>query len=139
MINFTQLPLIKYPLVNKFYKLNGARGKAKSSEQVWVAKQLDIIAACRISPLGGARLLCGVLVCSAERGRGVASQLISLTCQQEGALDNLYTFAYVHIAPWYASLGFKAICSSEAPTVVSDKLALYVKQGRKLVLLKYQA
>ncbi|EAW27536.1 hypothetical protein ATW7_12106 [Alteromonadales bacterium TW-7] len=43
------LDKVKTPLVNKFYKLHGASGRANKQDQVWVI-YLDeqIVAACRV-------------------------------------------------------------------------------------------
>ncbi len=135
------LEKIYYPLVNKFYKTHKARGKAKSHEQVWVAKKTEIVAACRIVNLETAELLCGVFVCPDMRGQGIARQLIETLCQHK---PQLYTFAYAHLKTWYQSMGFEHIPIEQADlckveNVVVVKFELYQKQGRQLVLLRYQA
>ncbi len=130
-----------YPLVNKFYKQYGGRGKAKSNEQVWVAKTSEIVAACRLVRLDESELLCGVLVCPDMRGQGIARQLIVTLCQHK---TQLYTFAYSHLKSWYQSMGFEHIFVEQASlykvaNVVVAKFELYKKQGRQLVLLRYTA
>jgi citrate lyase synthetase len=124
---------IQLALVNKFYKANGARGKAKGNERVWVVKQQQIIAAARIADISGCDFLTGVQVDKALTGNGIATRLIVelLKCQQ----DRCFTFPYTHLSQWYERLGFVKVASIDLPKPLQMRFERYKGQGRDIVCM----
>lgn len=135
-LNVYQIPTIEIPLVNKFYKGNNARGKAKRHDNVWVAKTTEIIAACKVQTIGSHYLLTGLMVSKPWRNKKIGQMLISrLLINQE---KSIYTFPYISLVPWYLSLGFKQIELSEIPDAIQEKFAVYHQQGRNISVLRYK-
>ncbi|MCO7189703.1 MULTISPECIES: GNAT family N-acetyltransferase [unclassified Pseudoalteromonas] len=129
------LPAIQTPLVNKFYQAHKARGKATRQDQNWVLKSTEIIAACRVQCVAGSDLLSTVLVVPEHRGKGLARQLLVAVLAQQHT--PLFTFAYRHLATFYAGLGFEEIEPEELPQALAEKYHTYVAQGRKLQAMQY--
>jgi N-acetylglutamate synthase-like GNAT family acetyltransferase len=126
-----RLAAVQLPLVNKFYKANRARGKAKGNEQVWVTKQeQQIVAAARIADICGCDFLTGVQVAQGFDGQGIASRLITqmLNTQQKCC----YTFPYNHLMQWYEKLGFVTVAVEDLPNPLQMRFDRYTRQGRDI-------
>lgn len=121
--------------MNKFYKLNKARGKASRDEQVWVSQTAEIVAACRVKNISSHLLLLGLMVTPQERGKGTGQALVQavLTAQSQ----DVYTFAYRKLIPWYEKLGFQLIAIEDAAHEISEKFIIYQKQGRDIALMRW--
>lgn len=129
------LPAIQTPLVNKFYQAHKARGKATRHDQNWVLKSTEIVAACRVQSVASSDFLSTVLVDPKLRGRGLARQLLLAVLAQQYA--PLYTFAYRHLAAFYAGLGFEVIQPEALPYALVDKYHIYVAQGRQILAMQF--
>ncbi|TMP33361.1 GNAT family N-acetyltransferase [Pseudoalteromonas rubra] len=128
------LPAIQTPLVNKFYQAHRARGRATRHDQNWVLKSTEIVAACRIQCVAGSDFLSTVLVDPKLRGKGFARQLLKAVLTQQHT--PLYTFAYRHLATFYAKLGFEVIPPEGLPLALADKYHNYVAQGRQILAMQ---
>ena len=139
-IYYQPLEAIRLPLVNKFYQLVKARGKASGGDIVWVARALQtaaetgtIVAAGRLTPVKSQYwLLCGVYVGVNYRCQGIASQLIShLVNEQHGC----YTFAYNHLKELYQQVGFSELSVEQLPAELAMRFKAYQKQGRNIIAM----
>ncbi|TMP24030.1 N-acetyltransferase [Pseudoalteromonas rubra] len=129
------LPAIQTPLVNKFYQAHKARGKATRQDQNWVLKSTEIVAACRVQCVASSDFLSTVLVDPKLRGRGLARQLLMAVLASQHT--PLYTFAYRHLATFYAGLGFEEIEPERLPQALTEKYHTYVAQGRQILAMQY--
>lgn len=133
-----QLTTLQLPLVNKFYKQQKARGKAKGNEMVWTVKANgQIIAAARLADISGNCFLTGVQVDAHYQRQGVAKRLIGtmLTGQQPGQGD-CYTFPYRHLVRLYQGLGFVEVTDADLPKPLQMRFARYRGQGRDIVAMR---
>ncbi|CAH9049459.1 hypothetical protein PSECIP111951_01327 [Pseudoalteromonas holothuriae] len=118
------------PLINKFYQQHRGRGRATKQDQNWVAKDLYIIAACRVQNKEGLLLLSSVLVAPEFRNKGVARALLTQAlCHQTG---DVYTFAYRHLYSFYQRLNFVECL---LPPALQPYFNSYIAQKRDIVAM----
>jgi GNAT superfamily N-acetyltransferase len=113
--------------LNRFYKENKDKARAKPSDLMFVAQDEDeqVRAALRLLPYQGFLFLRSVLTQAEYRGQGLASELIEFVIQQQansGVNLPIYTLPTPLAAPLYIRLGFKPIDRDEIP---SELLASY--------------
>jgi len=138
------------PLVNKFYKANRARSRAKSSDRVWVIKQQgEIVAALRVVQIAGNEFLTGVQVAEQWQGKGVATlmlqQVFAILSGQavdgEAVVQPLakpcYTFPYLHLIDFYTKLGWRVITKEQLPVNLHTRYERYCGQGRDIGVMVY--
>ncbi|WP_308367532.1 MULTISPECIES: GNAT family N-acetyltransferase [unclassified Microbulbifer] len=126
------------PLANKFYRMHKFRGKARRNEPCMVVRgdQGQIVACGCLRKLADCQLLAGVAVAEEFRGRGVARLLLR---GMAGAFDgSTFTFPYRHLVPFYESLGFVVVDEAGQPSAIIDRFQTYVKQGRDILIMRYQ-
>jgi GNAT superfamily N-acetyltransferase len=129
------LETVQLPLVNKFYKVNRARGKAKGNERVWVVKDKgEIVGAARVADISGHDFLTGVQVAASHQRRGVAAALVGqiVNTQQKPC----FTFPYGHLVGLYQKLGFVEVDVSEWPKPIEMRFERYKGQGRDIVVMR---
>ncbi|NQZ06236.1 MAG: GNAT family N-acetyltransferase [Algicola sp.] len=130
-----RLETVQLPLVNKFYKANRARGKAKGNESVWVVKDKDeIVGAARVADISGHDFLTGVQVAGAYQRQGIAAALVSqiVKTQQKPC----FTFPYGHLVGLYQYLGFVEIEADDLPKPLLMRFGRYQGQGREIVVMR---
>jgi len=113
--------------LNRFYKENKDKARAKPSDLMFVAhdEEEQVRAALRLLPYQGFLFLRSVLTQAEYRGQGLASELIEFVIQQQansGVNLPIYTLPTPLAAPLYIRLGFKPIDRDEIP---SELLASY--------------
>ncbi|AOS96534.1 Acetyltransferase (GNAT) family protein [Microbulbifer aggregans] len=130
---------LEIPLANKFYRTYKFRGKARRHDPCAVIRdqQQQIIACGYLRQLTGAQLLAGVAVAPDHRGQGVARLL--LNSMAEAYDQQTFTFPYRHLVPFYQSLGFVEEEVDGQPSAIIDRFHTYQKQGRDIVMMRYQA
>lgn len=129
---------VEMPLANKFYRAHKFRGKAKRHDPCAVVRdaQHSIIACGCLRQLTGSQLLAGVAVAPDWQGRGVARLLLNSMMEKCDA--QTFTFPYRHLVLFYLSLGFVEVATDGEPSVIVDHFHTYEKQGRDIVLMRYQ-
>ena len=151
MPNFKVEPIDKQmvPLVNKFYKVNRGRARAKSSDKVWVMRERgELVAALRVVQLSGHEFLTGVQVALAKQGQGIATSLLTQVFeklygpdhsqqQEQVKVKPCYTFPYRHLVGFYERLGWQSIDSDDLPIPLQTRFARYVGQGRDICVMCY--
>lgn len=143
-ITLSQLDSVQLPLINKFYQAHKVRGRAKRSDQLWVAKSdSQIVAALRLTPSsknpdspGSFPLLCGVFVAEDFRHQSIASRLITKAVASERIT---YTFAYRHLTLFYQSLGFSRVSQQQLSASLSGRFHTYTRQGRDIIPMCFTA
>lgn len=129
---------MEIPLANKFYRSHNLRGKARRHDPCMVIRDGDrqIVACGSLRKLTDSQLLTGVAVIESHRGRGVARLL--LEHMAEAYDDSTFTFPYVHLVPFYQSLGYVETEENGLPSAIVDRFHTYQKQGRDIALMHYQ-
>lgn len=133
------------PLVNKFYKANRGRSRAKSSDKVWVVRQNnELVAALRVVPLCGHEFLTGVQVAVNKQGQGIATGLLTQVFEKLYEADNparlmkpCYTFPYSHLVGFYSCLGWQVMAEDDLPKPLQTRFARYVGQGRDICVMRF--
>ncbi len=138
-----QLPVLQYPLVNKFYKDTGYGGKAGRDELVYVVRgPAAIVAAVRLQPKGNGWLfLRAMCVAPALRGQGVGRLLL----QGLGPLlasRPVYCYPFEHLISFYGDGGFRQpgdeSLQAGVPHFMAEALQRYRQQGRKVCLMVHE-
>lgn len=132
MATVERIAALQLPLVNKFYKANRARGKAKGNEKVFVVRDGQaIVGAARVAYISGSDFLTGVQVAQSHQRRGIARALIhEIISLQEKAC---YTFPYKHLISLYKSLGFIEVQADDFPKPVLMRFERYRAHGRDII------
>ncbi|MYM62777.1 GNAT family N-acetyltransferase [Pseudomaricurvus sp. HS19] len=138
-----QLPVVQYPLVNKFYKDTGYGGNAGREELVYVVRNPGgIVAAVRLQPKSdGWLFLRAMCVAPQLRGQGVGRLLL----QGLGELlssQAVYCYPFDHLVSFYTAGGFQLLDAEQQPAglqslphFMTEALQRYQQQGRKVCLM----
>ncbi|MCF2857977.1 GNAT family N-acetyltransferase [Pseudoalteromonas sp. SMS1] len=125
------LPAIQTPLANKFFQTHKVRGRATKQDQVWVVKQVDLIAACRVQNVDHHAFLSTVFVATDFRGQGVAKMMLKQVVEHN--IHGIYTFAYRDVVPLYLQLDFECVDAHSLSNTLQRKFASYTQQGRDII------
>ena len=132
---FRELNKQQFPLVNRFYKENGHKGKARGGERVFtLTVNGSIQAALRACPDADGYLLRGVWVAISQRNQGLGSALLKnvLTVLSP---KPCWCFPYGHLKAFYQRAGFSEPKATEVPTAINTRYQGYkVKQPGLLVM-----
>jgi N-acetylglutamate synthase-like GNAT family acetyltransferase len=119
------------PLANRFYKSQRANRRVGRSEQVWVARETEIIAACCLKPQDHGHWLTALLVAEPRRQQGIASSLIeSLRGDISGPI---WLFCRADLLGFYQQLGFQP--ASHLPQALSQRLQRYQQKQQLQALV----
>ncbi|MET4694027.1 GNAT family N-acetyltransferase [Endozoicomonas lisbonensis] len=130
-----ELQPVAYPLVNRFFKANGHKGKARSGERVFVLRsEGEIIAALRACPRSQGFLLRSVCVSVPRRGCGYGLQLVKETLLALSP-SRCWCYPYQHLKHFYSLAGFKELSSESVPTEISTPWQNYQKSGKAYLLM----
>lgn len=133
-IRYQRLANERLPLANKFYKSQRSPMRVGRSEQVWVAQQAEIIAACCLKPVADGHWLSALLVAREQRQQGVASQLLNtLRSHSQGPI---WLFCAPQLLGFYQRLGF-APCP-DLPGELNERLQRYQRKQPLLALVAAQ-
>lgn len=121
------------PLASKFYKSQRSNMRVGRGEQVWVARQTQIIAACCLKPVEHGHWLTALLVASEYRQQGIASTLLQQLLHSSSG--PVWLFCHPELRGFYQRLGFQS--ASKLPPVLTDRLRRY-QQKQHLVALIWQ-
>ncbi|MCO1336577.1 GNAT family N-acetyltransferase [Microbulbifer sp. OS29] len=129
---------IEIPLANKFYRMHGFRGKAKRYEDCAVVRSEwgQVVACGYLRRYQAFKLLAGVAVAPEHQGLGVARQLLTVLVERFDR--DTYTFPYIHLAPFYLSLGYERVTADALAEPVGDLYRSYLNQGRDILAMVYR-
>ncbi len=125
-----ELEPIAFPLVNRFFKANGHKGKAKGGERVWVLRQGEIVAALRACPKAHGYLLRSVWVSSGRRRESLGTTLLQQSLSQ---LPTCWCYAYPHLEQFYQRAGFITVEPEQTPADIHEPYRRYQQQGLLLM------
>ena len=131
-----ELPSLLFPLVNRFFKENGHKGKARGNERVFVLKGSDgqTLAALRATPKQNGFLLRSVQVDRSRYGEGLGSQLVSDTLTMI-APAICWCYPFDHLQHFYESCGFQICSPEQVNDDIKGPFQRYTQQGQKLLLM----
>lgn len=132
MHDYRQLPDPLRPLVNKFYRQHRSSMRSQAGDELWVARQgSDIIAALSLRPVADGQWLTGLFVAPAQRGQGLASELLAQSLQAHP--EAVWLFCHPDLAAFYRRLGFQP-CPL-LPFELDQRLARY-RRTKPLMALR---
>ncbi|MEL0169460.1 MAG: GNAT family N-acetyltransferase [Pseudomonadaceae bacterium] len=118
------------PLANKFYRQYQRGMKARSDQQVWVARDPEIQACLCLRPVEQAWWLTSLLVHPALRGNGLASRLLQHVRQH--CTGDIWLFCAPELAPLYSANGYRP--DTAAPPALRDRLQRY-QRSKSLIAM----
>ncbi|MCV6591048.1 MAG: GNAT family N-acetyltransferase [Marinobacterium sp.] len=127
--------------LNRFYRRNGHRGKARPAHRAWWLEHNDtIMCALRLEPFdteqGTIQLLRGMWAATGSRGQGYGSQLLTVL-RHELASMACYCMPYLPQKNFYLRNGFET-ADQRAPRQLQQKWQHYLNRGEELSLMRYQ-
>ncbi|MGI9276902.1 MAG: GNAT family N-acetyltransferase [Endozoicomonas sp.] len=137
MIGVEKLDSIALPLVNRFYRENGHKGKARSNERVFVLRDRGrILAALRACPKADGYLLRSVWVAVTSRKQGYGSILLQQSLSQLGN-SQCWCYPYSHLKLFYQLSGFQEVIPEQAPEEIALPWQSYRGKGENFLLMGY--
>lgn len=127
------LDSVQTPLANKFYQAHKVRGRANKQDDIWVIKNANIVALCRVQNRKGNLFLSTLFVDPTYRNQGLANRLISKIRSQYDQV--IYTFAYEDLEVFYRKFGFYV--STSLPDELAGMFNAYQQQNRKIIPMEY--
>ena len=125
-----------YPLVNRFFKANGHKGKARSNERVFVLRsESKIVAALRACPRSEGFLLRSVWVAISKRGCGYGLELVKKTVQVLSP-SRCWCYPYQHLRHFYVLASFKELAPEAVPSDITLPWKSYLKNGQAFLLME---
>jgi len=137
-LEFKQAEHYNLPLVKSFYKNNGMRAQAPKGDLIFIATlNNSIVAALRLHPVETLYLLRSMCVQAENRHQGIGSALLEHIQIKLNEIE-CYSFPYTHLTDFYSRANFVNYEAKSAPVSISDKFNRYLKNGKKLCLMKHQ-
>ncbi|MGY4534329.1 N-acetylglutamate synthase-like GNAT family acetyltransferase [Pseudomonas sp. TE3786] len=132
-LHFGTLPAVMRPLLNKFYRAHHSPMRATADDQLWVAKDAEIVAGLCLRPLGQSAgcWLTSLFVAPTLRQQRIASQLVQKAC--EHAAQPVWLFCHPQLLGFYARLGF--VPAGNLPPALAERLARY-QRSKTLIALQ---
>lgn len=125
-----------FPLVNRFFKANGHKGKARGDERVFVLRDSDevIRAALRACLRDSGYLLRSVQVDCRSYRQGLGQRLVSETVKQLQPAT-CWCYPYNHLKQFYENCGFHLIGGDKVPKDIHQPFLRYREQGQVFLLM----
>jgi len=134
-----ELPPLKFPLVEAFYRVRKYKLKLGRQERLFViqaSSDNEILAAARLLPQAdGSFLLRNMLVHKSMRGQGLGRSLINAIAQSLSPAG-YYCFALRDAEGFYRNLGFAAPARADCAHAIQQQYDKYQSRGRDWILLQ---
>lgn len=146
---FAELPSLALPMVNRFFRDNGHKGKARGGERVFVLKkqsretadssgqQGNIIAALRACPKSRGYLLRSVWVDLRMRRLGLGCRLLTETLRLLSPAP-CWCYPYAHLEAFYLKSGFTVYPSDQVPEDIAQPFERYRDQSHDFLLMAHE-
>lgn len=131
----SELSVDERPRVNEFYKLTAYKRPVSGDDRVFVVeKQGRILGAVRVEAKQGVQVLRGMYLHPDEVRKGLGTSLLQFI---EPPLSNTrsYCIPLDHLTEFYSKIGFRVISHENAPLFLADRIAGYIKEGKKVVIM----
>jgi len=121
--------------LNRFYKRNGHKGKAREQDSCfWLQEGEQIVAALRLTVEDDFCLMRGLWVDQHRQRQGLGSELIQRS-RPYWPDKPCYCFPYAHLQGFYSRLGFSQDTEQRSPQKLRNRLSGYLKRGETLLLM----
>ncbi|MCL7462073.1 GNAT family N-acetyltransferase [Pseudomonas sp. NW5] len=124
------LPALQYPLLQRFYRTQRSAMRIPAGAQPWVLHEGEIVAALCLTPQAEGYWLTGLLVDHAQRGRGLATQLLSEVRRRHAG--PIWLFCHPDLQPFYQRRGLSE--SQQLPAALAERLARYQRSKALLAM-----
>lgn len=136
-LRFHPLEPLRFPLVNRFYKMYYPAGKAKKDEIIWVGEDTSGLICCvRFKQFAHEQLLTGMLVHPTHRGQGHCRALLAATRPQLLSKP-CFCFAFRALEGLYRAAGFQQISDNALPEALASRIKRYRQSGKDLVAMQF--
>ncbi len=132
---FEEVDVLRFPVVNAFYKHVRQRVRLKSSDRVFIVKnEQKIIAAVRLQDDKPYYFLRNMQVVAGMQRQGVGHYLLQNVMP---ILDTkaCYCYPFTHLQGFYEQAGFLTVSSRCVPEGIIQKYHRYVAQGRDIIIM----
>lgn len=136
-----RLAPIQFPLVNRFYKEAGHKGKARGDDIVYVVReQGKIIAAVRLCPTQPPHsewlLLRGMWVLPSKQRQGIGSELM-VALMHALSDRKIWCYPFRHLEAFYGLFGFSTLLPEMAPEFMAGPFEAYSRAGKKILIMQF--
>ena len=114
------------------------RAQAPKGDLIFIATHNNIIvAALRLHPVNHGYLLRSMCVAAAHRQQGIGSALLQ---HLQTTLSDIecYSFPFTHLVDFYRRAHFQLCETETTPQAIVDKFNRYIRNGKKICLMKHQ-
>ncbi|SDU09291.1 GNAT family N-acetyltransferase [Halopseudomonas salegens] len=124
------LPALQLPLVNRFYRAQGSRMRARGQHQVWVLRDPEICCALCLEPIAEGFWLTSLCTAVERRQQGLARQLLGASLSN--CKGPVWLFCAPELGSFYQRHGFVPI--RNLPHPLQQRLQRYQRHKRLLAL-----
>ncbi|MBV0934513.1 GNAT family N-acetyltransferase [Marinobacterium weihaiense] len=123
-------------VLNRFYKRNGHKGKARPGDHAFVLHlNGQVLAGVRFEVMAEGWLMRGLWVHRNWRGQGLGRQLLQ-GCEVQWSAQPCYCYPYRELAAFYTRIGFVAVEEHVAPRL-QTLLSRYRRRGEDVGLMRF--
>lgn len=126
---------IEYSEVRWLYEACNYSGGIQENDIVVIAEDDELIGAVRICPERGVKILRGMQINSACRGKGTGKLMLKFL-QDNFDMKDCYCIPYKHLKKFYGQIGFEEISPAEAPGFIAERLIRYSDSGLDVIVMK---
>lgn len=130
----------RFPLAKQFYKQANYHSHVGKEDEVYILRNNNsnnkIVAAVRLVKSDQYLILRSMVVAPSEQRQGIGSRLLT-ELKPHLANRECWCFPFEWLKAFYAQIGFQAQNIEQAPPYIAESLRRYIRQGRKLILMKY--
>lgn len=137
-VRFEEIPHLRLPLVDRFYKAQNAKVTCGKNERVFTLAQapLGFIAAVRLFEFPSKSYwLRNMMVHRECRNQGVGRLLMNGICSAIPNQD-IYCYSLIEVTEFYQKLGFSFVGEKETAPDIWGNFSRYKARGRDWVLMK---
>lgn len=118
------------------------RAQAPKNELIYSARLIQqsgqqLVAALRLSPMGGDYLLRSMCIAAELRRQGIGQQFLQ-ELQPILTKLNVYCFPFSHLVDFYQQANFALVATEDAPPAIADKFLRYLNNGKNICLMQHQ-
>ena len=129
----------RFPLAKLFYKRANYHSHIGKEDEVYVLRDRalnnEIIAAVRLVKSDQYLILRSMVVLPTIQRNGLGSLLLSQLSQHIGERE-CWCFPFEWLKAFYSRIDFQKIDVDSAPPFIAETLRRYLRQGRRLILMK---